>query len=355
MGHPETHADDAKKRVDVFDLDAIARGEMNDRTIRAMIRFGLARELRTRRSGDVEAELAARMALIETLRHGPIALATDTANDQHYEVPTEFFRLVLGRRLKYSCGLWTDEATDLDASEESMLELVCRRAGVEDGQDILDLGCGWGALSLYIAERFPRSRVVGLSNSRTQRAYIESQVAARGLTNVAIETADVAAWQTERRFDRVLSIEMFEHMRNYEALLGLVASWLRPGGRLFLHIFTHVRHGYVFDRNVTAESFFTGGLMPADDTVLYFQRDLRILDHWQVSGRHYQRTSEAWLERLDRRRDEVTAVFAAAHGEAEAPRRVAFWRLFFLICAESFGYGEGREWIVSHYLMERPR
>ncbi|XXY55025.1 cyclopropane-fatty-acyl-phospholipid synthase family protein [Sorangium sp. So ce269] len=355
MAAPESHPADPTGHGDLFSLDKIARGELSDRAIRAMIRFGLARELKARHSGDVETEMERRMAFIEELRRSPIAVATDAANRQHYEVPTDFFRLVLGRRLKYSCCLWPEGVTDLDAAEDAMLELVCKRAGVEDGQDILDLGCGWGSLALYVAERFPRARVVGLSSSRTQREYIEAQVAARGLTNLTVATANVASWETSRRFDRILSIEMFEHMRNYEALLERVASWTKPGGWLFVHVFSHVRHGYLFEENVVASQFFAGGLMPADDTLLYFQKDMRVLEHWRVSGAHYQRTSEAWLERLDRRREEALAVFAAEQGEAEAQRRLAHWRVFFITCAESFGHAQGREWIVSHYLMERRR
>lgn len=337
-----------------FSIDRIIQGNVSDAQIRGIIRFGLTSDLRSRRR-EVEAERQGILDLVQQMKGSPIALSTQLANEQHYEVPAEFFQLVLGRHLKYSCGYWPDGTNDLDASEQAMLELVCSRAGVQDGQEILDLGCGWGALSLYLAARHPDSRVLGLSNSRTQKEYIDSQIAARGLRNLQIETGDINTWETSRRFDRVLSIEMFEHLRNYEALLERVSSFMSPEARLFVHIFTHAKYAYVFKHNWMADAFFSDGLMPSDDLMLYFQKDVRILNHWRINGSHYQRTSEAWLEKLDRQRDTVLDVFRRTMDEAATQRALVSWRLFFLTCAESFGYGKGQEWMISHYLMEKQR
>jgi cyclopropane-fatty-acyl-phospholipid synthase len=337
-----------------LDFHKIVQGEVSDDKIRRVLRFGLSCELK-KRSGDIEVEARALLDFVRELKKSPIAVETAAANSQHYEVPVEFFRLVLGKRLKYSCGYWPSTDTDLDASEEAMLELVCERACVADGQEILDLGCGWGSLSLYLAERLPGSRILGLSNARTQKAYIDAQIAARGIRNLEIETGDIVSWTTARRFDRVLSIEMFEHMRNYEALLAKIASWMKPEALLFVHIFTHLRHAYPFVGNWMADAFFTGGIMPSDNLLLYFQKDVRVLDHARVSGVHYQRTSEAWLSRLDERRDRVLEIFSREESADEALRAFVSWRLFFLTCAESFGYDGGQQWMVSHYLFGKAR
>jgi cyclopropane-fatty-acyl-phospholipid synthase len=337
-----------------IDLDAIARGEVSDDKIRKAIRLGLAFDLR-RRDRDVEDQARREIELVQELRRSAVTIETEAANRQHYEVPADFFRLVLGRRLKYSCGYWPAADTDLDASEEAMLERVCERARIEDGQQILDLGCGWGSLSLYLAERYPRCRVLGLSNSTSQRQAILAAAAARGLGNVEIETADVGRWTTARRFDRVVSIEMMEHVRNHEVLLARIASWLLPDGLLFVHIFTHQHHAYPSVNNWMAGAFFTGGIVPSDHLLLHFQRDVQILDRWRVDGRHYQRTSEAWLARLDARREAVLEVFGRAQPPAEALRTLVSWRLFFMTCAESFGFDSGRQWMVSHYLFGRQR
>jgi cyclopropane-fatty-acyl-phospholipid synthase len=330
-----------------------------DWLVRAVLRRSLARTLRQRYRASLEERAAQKRALLANLRQSPIAIHTPVPNQQHYEVPSEFFQLVLGKRLKYSCCYWPDAATTLDRAEESMLRLTCERARLQDGMEVLDLGSGWGSLSLWIAEQYPSCRVLAVSNSRTQRDFVEAQGRQRGLANVQAITADVAEFETRRRFDRVLSIEMFEHMKNYERLMDSIASWLKPRGKLFVHIFSHREFAYEFDadnpQDWMAQTFFTGGTMPSDDLLLHFQRDLRLVDHWWMDGTHYARTLRAWLGRLDRNARQVRRVLAEAYGSENETRWLANWRLFFLVCSEVWDLGGGREYLVSHYLFEKQR
>jgi len=337
----------------------LERDLLPDWLIRAGIRRLLARRLRDEDKGNVEAQQRHLMQLVEELRRSPVAIATREANEQHYELPCEFFELVLGRHLKYSSCHYGPGVSALEEAEAGMLALTCERARLRDGDQILELGCGWGSLTLWMAARFPNSRITAVSNSRTQKQFIDSRAAERGLANVEVITRDanVLEFPPERRFDRVVSVEMFEHMRNYETLLGRIAGWMRPGATLFVHIFTHVRFAYPFEvrdeSDWMARYFFTGGIMPSDHLLLYFQRDLALRDHWRVSGTHYQKTSEAWLANMDRHRARVMPVISATYGEQQARRWWVYWRVFFMSCAELFGYRGGEEWLVSHYLFER--
>jgi cyclopropane-fatty-acyl-phospholipid synthase len=334
--------------------DLLAKNLLPDAVVRLGIRNLLAKKLREEDRGDAVAQAEALAAFMGELKQSPIAVKTAAANEQHYEVPTEFFQLVLGPRMKYSSGYWPREDTTFAESEEAMLALTCQRAELADGMDILELGCGWGSLTLWMAEKFPGSRITGVSNSATQRAHIEAEAARRGFSNVRIVTADMNVFEAgDGAFDRVVSVEMFEHMKNYRLLMSKVARWLRPGGKLFVHIFTHREFAYHFvgkdPSDWITRYFFEGGTMPSDDLLLYFQEDLAIESHWRVCGTHYQRTSEAWLEKMDANSRAITPILEKTYGPENTAKWRAYWRVFFMSCAELWGFRGGNEWLVSHY------
>lgn len=294
------------------------------------------------------------------LRESPVALATQEANEQHYEVPPAFYELCLGHRRKYSSGYWPAGVSSLDASEDAAFALVAERAQLEDGQAILDLGCGWGSFTLWALEHLPTARVTCVSNSKSQAAHIRERAAAMGAAGrLTAITADANVFDAAAgSFDRVVSIEMFEHMRNYTTLLARVRTWLRPGGKLFVHVFSHKTTPWFYDEGWMAENFFTNGQMPSDDLFLHFQDDLTVVDKWWMNGTHYARTCEAWLAKMDRNTPAVRAVLADAYATggaaaAATTKKVVDWRLFYLACAEMFAFNGGQEWGVSHYLFER--
>ncbi|MBN8739994.1 MAG: class I SAM-dependent methyltransferase [Xanthomonadaceae bacterium] len=329
------------------------RGWLPDPLVRLGIRRLCRQRLREESAGGPEAQEMRFHALRRSLAHSAVAVHTDAANRQHYELPPAFFTHCLGPRLKYSSCYYPTGRETLAQAEEAMLALYVERAGLVDGLDILELGCGWGSLTLYLAERFPQSRIVAVSNSQLQRGFIEARCAERGLGNVRVITCDVNTLELQAAaFDRCLSIEMFEHMRNYDVLLGRIARWLRPDGSLFVHIFCHRTLAYPFetegDDNWMGRHFFTGGLMPSADTLGWFQGALELEQRWLVDGMHYARTANHWLAEQDRHRDALTPVLQQTYGAA-APLWFHRWRLFWMACAELFGYDGGREWLVAHY------
>jgi cyclopropane-fatty-acyl-phospholipid synthase len=334
------------------------RGLVPDALIRLGVRRLCAQRLQDELAGGLSVQAHRLGQRLDNLRQSPIAVHTDAANVQHYELPPAFFRLCLGHRLKYSCAYYQRGDETLDEAEEAMLELYAHRADLADGQEILELGCGWGSLSLWMAEHYPNSRICAVSNSMAQRDYIEQQCRDRGFSNLQVLTRDVNRLELDRgRFDRCVSIEMFEHLRNYETLLSQIAAWLRPQGTLFVHIFAHRSLMYPFETtgpaNWLGRHFFTGGLMPSLETLLWFQRDLVLEQRWVIDGTHYRRTAEHWLQNQDRHRSEALAVLTTAFGTGNATLRLQRWRMFWMACAETFGYAQGREWLVGHYRFVR--
>jgi cyclopropane-fatty-acyl-phospholipid synthase len=322
----------------------------------AIIRIGIRRLLRARmREKDDGAGLS---AFADSLRDGPLAVATQSANEQHYEVPAEFFQHVLGPRLKYSGCYFLEDQSTLAAAEEEMLRQTCDRAEICDGMSILELGCGWGSLTLWIAQQYPNCTVTAVSNSNSQREFIESRAKEEDLLNIRVITADMRNFATNDRFDRIVSVEMFEHMRNYELLFKRVASWLKPCGKAFVHIFCHRERPYLFETagaaNWMGRHFFTGGMMPSEDLFGQFKDDLLIEQQWRVNGLHYWRTCEAWLNNLDQHRAAILARFERDLSSSQSKINLQRWRMFFMACAELFRFRDGNEWFVAQYRL-RPK
>jgi cyclopropane-fatty-acyl-phospholipid synthase len=341
-----------RRRAGYALLDRVLEHDvLPDAMLRGGSRVGAAVRQRREERGGLEAQGQRFEALVASMREGPIAELPAKANEQHYELPAEFFELFLGPRLKYSSSYWADGVSDLGVAEEAMLALVCERAGIEDGMRILDLGCGWGSMSLWIAEHYPNATVLGVSNSAPQRAWIEARRDRRGLSGLEVITCDVNELELSERFDRVVSIEMFEHMRNWELLLARIAGWLAPGGKTFVHVFSHRRLAYTFEGTWAADRFFTAGRMPSHELMLRFQRDLEVHESWALPGTHYARTLGAWLERLDVNAHKAQELLGDSVGDAAAKRAFAGWRLFLLSTEQMWGWHHGEEWMVSHYLM----
>tara|TARA_Y100001934_G_scaffold233583_1_gene283081 strand:+ start:174 stop:1214 length:1041 start_codon:yes stop_codon:yes gene_type:complete len=340
-----------------FFIELAERGLVPDFFIRAGIRGLCRKRLRQCLSEDCEANAELAEKYLEDSDASPMAVLTDKANEQHYEVPASFYQLVLGKNLKYSCCFFEKKNGSLTNAEDKALDLTCRRARLENGQNILELGCGWGSLSLRMAKDYPNARITSVSNSHSQRDFIVGQARERGLENLKVITEDVNALETEERFDRVVSVEMFEHVRNHRELFRRIHSWLNPGGKLFTHVFCHRSTSYPFEvegeDDWMSRHFFSGGTMPSDELFLRISGNLELERRWRLSGLHYASTSECWLENLDHHRNEVLSLFGEDLSMADAHRTFHRWRIFFLACAETFAFGNGQEWWVSHYLFRK--
>ena len=322
-----------------------------------LIRFGIRKRLNRKLKYESTVAERSQATIVKMLSEKPIAEDTDKANEQHYELPPEFFKTVLGSHLKYSSAIWLPQCRSLDQSEVDALELLAQRAQLSDGQKILDLGCGWGSFSLWAAQRFPGSEFVCVSNSKPQGEFIRSTARELGITNLDVRTADMNSFDPKGTFDRIVSVEMFEHMRNYDHLLERISTWLKEDGLMFVHIFTHKDFAYTYNAEDQSEwmakYFFTGGVMPSHKLLTQFDKHLRVTDSWRISGEHYQKTLEAWLEKFDRNEESIRDIFNQFYGKKNTTKWMWRWRLFFLACSELFGYKRGSEWGVSHYVFKK--
>ena len=333
-------------------IELAEKGIIPDYFIRQGIVRNCENRLNNENVSNIEKVSSKKQSWIQQMKESPIALVPEKANEQHYEVPPAFFENVLGKHLKYSSGYWPDGVNSLDESEESMLELSFERAQLTDGDSILELGCGWGSLTCYMASKLPNSKITAVSNSKDQKEHILNRCKNQGLDNIEVITADMNDFETENNYDRVVSIEMFEHMRNYKELLSKISSWLNDDGKLFIHIFTHQSVVYPFENQGEADwmarEFFSGGMMPSHDLLLHFQDDLIIDDVWSMSGTHYEKTSLAWVNKMDANKDSIMKIFLKTYGD-DAKLWFQRWRIFFMSCEKLFGYNNGSEWGVSHY------
>ena len=333
-------------------IELAEKGIIPDYFIRQGIVRNCENRLNNENVSNTEKVSSKKQIWIEQMKESPIALVPEKANEQHYEVPSAFFENVLGKHLKYSSGYWPDGVNSLDESEESMLELSFERAQLADGDSILELGCGWGSLTCFMASKLPNSKITAVSNSKDQKEHILNRCKNQGLDNIEVITADMNDFETKDKYDRVVSIEMFEHMRNYKKLLSKISSWLNDDGKLFIHIFTHQSVVYPFENQGEADwmarEFFSGGMMPSHDLLLHFQDDLIIDDVWSMSGTHYEKTSLAWVNKMDANKDSIMKIFLKTYGD-DAKLWFQRWRIFFMSCEKLFGYNNGSEWGVSHY------
>jgi len=338
-------------------INWVERGYIPDSIIRKGIKRLLKERLVEISADDAEISSHSKQGFIESMKASVLALSPEKANEQHYEVPAEFYAHVLGEHNKYSCCYWDENTLSLSHAEQKSLELSCEHAELLDGQQVLELGCGWGSLTLWVAQQYPKSHITAVSNSSSQKQYIDDMALRLGLTNVNVITCDMNDFSIDKTFDRVVSIEMFEHMRNWQELFNKVSGWLNDDGKFFMHIFTHRQVPYAFEvkdsSDWMSEYFFTGGMMPCDDLPLYFQEDLNILKNWVWDGKHYEKTSNAWLQRMDDKKQIIMPILEKTYGDDEAQIWWMRWRLFFMACAELFAYDNGQQWHVMHYLFSK--
>ena len=353
-----------------MDLDnLLARGVLPDFLLRKGVRRLIKKRVKRQNELSIEARFDYLQKFIKELKEQPIAVETEAANEQHYELPPEFFEEILGRNLKYSCCYWSDDLKTkkllkqndlrerLDQAELEMLKLTAERAEIKNGQNILELGCGWGSLSFYMVKKFPDSRIISISNSKLQIDYINNLAVRNGIENLRAVKADINNFNTEARFDRIVSVEMFEHMRNYQKLMQKISNFLNDKGKLFVHIFSHQFYPFTYQDSKNtdwmARYFFSGGTMPSQDLLHYFTDDLSLEKQWAVSGKHYQKTLEAWLKMMDQEKEVIYPILEKTYGEADAKKWWNYWRLFFISSAEFFGFDDGDDWFISHYLFQK--
>lgn len=337
-------------------------GLVPDSIIRRGIRQLSQKRLEEIGAQNCESSVRREADFIKSMNSSPIALVPELANAQHYEVPAKFFDLCLGQHRKYSSCFWLPETQTLDEAEANALHISCEHADLQNGQKILELGCGWGSLTLWMAAHYPNSRITAVSNSNSQRKFITDTAKQRGLKNIDVITCDMNNFEPAKfalpSFDRIVSIEMFEHMRNYQLLYGKLHDWLVPGGKFFMHIFVHRSTPYAFevqdDSDWMSQFFFSGGMMPSDSLPLHFQEKLKLKQRWRWDGTHYEKTANAWLANMDAAEDQITPILEETYGADQAVKWRNRWRIFYMACAELFGFAEGQEWWVTHYQFERP-
>jgi len=338
-------------------LELTESGYVPDLILRRGIRLLLKQRLNEIHQKDIEAASSDQQQFVNDMKSAPVALLPEKANEQHYEVPAEFFDYVMGEHNKYSCCKWERDTDELTDAESRALEETCEHAHINDGNEILELGCGWGSLTLYMAKKFPNSQITAVSNSSSQREYILEKANANGISNIEIITCDMNDFQIDKTFDRIVSVEMMEHMRNYQVLYGRISGWLKPEGKFFKHVFVHKTTPYAFEvkdeTDWMSEHFFSGGMMPSDDLPLWFQDDLKIESRWRWNGQHYAKTADAWLKNMDNNRSHVIPVLEATYGIENTEKWWNRWRMFFMACSELFGYDKGQEWFVGHYLFSK--
>ena len=328
-------------------------GFVPDFIIRYGIYLNCKKRIKNESSFSIEELGSRKQEWIDHMRNSKIALVPEKANEQHYEVPASFFDIVLGPNLKYSSGYWESDSLNLEDSENNMLSITAERADIENGMSVLDLGCGWGSLSCYLAQKYPNSRITSVSNSKYQMEHISARCERLGIKNINVLTADMNSFDPKNSFDRVVSVEMFEHMRNYKKLLFNVSTWLKDNGKLFIHIFSHNSLAYPFENtresDWMAREFFSGGMMPSHDLLLNFQENLNIEKTWRISGKHYEKTSLAWLKMMDLNKAKIIKIFSDTYGQENARLWFQRWRIFFMSCEKLFGFNKGKEWGISHY------